>query len=505
MNQRHPDRAVSGSAAPAAQPAGASRWNYATIRNLLTAAVMAALGGCASAPDYHRPEVAMPAAWQSTLPFRAGTPGDATFKGAWWEIFGDERLNQLQQQSQSNNQNLALAAARLEQARAQATVSAAGLFPQVGLQAGATRQKTSADRPPAAPGAATPSVVQNNYQAGFAVSYEADLFGRVRSTAQAAAASAEQAAADFENVRLVISAELSADYFNLRELDAEIDVLLQGLALQQKAFDFIQARHELGAATGLDLAQQQSLLDASKTQLELLRTQRSQYEHAIATLTGTPAPSFRLEPAVVALKPPSLPVGVPSDVLQRRPDVASAERAVAAANANIGVARAAYFPSLILQANGGWDAAQMSNLFSAPSILWSLGGALTQNLFDAGKTDATVAFAKAGYSGAVASYRQSVLTAMQEVEDGVEGLAQLDRAHASAEASVRSSQRVLDLANDRYAGGVETYFDVITAQQTLLTNQRLAVQIRGKQMVSSVYLVKALGGGWHAPAQVAAK
>ena len=168
-----------------AVPQPASRWSYATARNLLTAAVMAALGGCASAPDYHRPEVAMPAAWQSTLPFRAGIPGDATFKGAWWEVFGDERLNQLQQHSQANNQNLALAAARLEQARAQATVSAAGLFPQVGLQAGATRQKTSADRPPAAPGAATPSVVQNNYQAGFAVSYEADLFGRVRSSAQA--------------------------------------------------------------------------------------------------------------------------------------------------------------------------------------------------------------------------------------------------------------------------------------------------------------------------------
>jgi NodT family efflux transporter outer membrane factor (OMF) lipoprotein len=378
------------------------------------------------------------------------------------------------------------------------------LYPQVGLQAGATRNKSSAERPPAAPGAATPSLLTNNYQAGFAVSYEADLFGRVRSNVQAARASAQQAAADFENVRLVISAELAADYFNLRELDAEIDVVLQSLALQQKAFDFIQARHELGAASGLDLAQQQSLLDASKTQLELLRNQRSQYEHAIATLTGTPAPSFRLAPAVVALTPPTLSLGLPSDVLQRRPDVAAAERAVAAANANIGVARAAYFPSLTLQANGGWDAAEMSKLFSAPSILWSLGGALTQNLFDAGKSDANVAFANAAYRGAVASYRQSVLNAMQEVEDGVEGLSQLGRAHALADASVRSSQRVLALANERYAGGVETYFDVITAQQTLLNNQRLAVQLRGKQMVSSVYLVKALGGGWHAPAQVAA-
>jgi len=475
-------------------------------RSAIVIGIAAALAGCAGAPEYHKPQIDMPAVWQSSEPFRVGSPNDNAIKGNWWEVFGDERLNQLEQLSQTNNQNLAAAAARLEQARAQATVSAAGLFPQVGLQAGANRQKTSADRPPSAPGSATPSLVQDNYQAGFAISYEADLFGRVRSTAQAGRAAAEQAAADFENVRLVMGAELAADYFNLRELDAEIDVLNQSIALQYKAFDFIQARHELGAATGLDLAQQQSLLDASKTQLELLRTQRSQYEHAIATLTGTPAPSFHLEPAVMALKPPALPVGVPSDVLQRRPDVASAERAVAAANANIGIARAAYFPTLTLQASGGWDAAQVGKLFDAPSILWSLGGAMTQTLFDAGKTDATVAIAKAGYTGAVATYRQSVLTAMQEVEDGVEGLAVLGRAHALSEASVRSSQRVLDLANDRYAGGVETYFDVITAQQTLLNNQRLAVQIRGKQMVSSVYLVKALGGGWQSPQmQVAAQ
>ena len=471
----------------------------------LSCALCAALAGCAGAPAYHPPEVATPATWQASAPFRTASPGDAALKGSWWEVFGDEHLNRLEQQSLAHSQTLAQAAARLEQARAQAAVTTAGLFPQLGLQTGASRSKSSAERPPSAPGGATPSLVTNNFQAGFAVSYEADLFGRVRSSVQAARASAEQAAADFENVRLILSAELAADYFNLRELDAEIEVVLQGLALQQKAFDFIQARHELGAASGLDLAQQQSLLDASRTQLELLRSQRSQYEHAIATLTGTPAPSFQLAPALVTLTPPTLPIGAPSDLLQRRPDIAASERAVAAANAAIGVARAAYFPSLTLQANGGWDAAEMGKLFSAPSILWSLGGALTQNLFDGGKADASTAFAQAAYRGAVANYRQSVLTAMQEVEDGVTNLTQLGRAQALAEATVRSAQRVLDLANERYAGGVETYFDVITAQQTLLNNQRLLVQLRGKQMVSTVYLVKALGGGWRAPEQVAAR
>ncbi|WP_295996655.1 efflux transporter outer membrane subunit, partial [Rugamonas sp.] len=458
-----------------------------------------ALAGCASAPDYQQPGVEMPAAWsdpRSAAPFHTGAPNDAAVKGDWWTLFDDAQLNQLARQTLERNQSLVVAASRLAQARAQVTVSSAGLFPAAQLQAGAGRTRSSADRPLASLTTANSSIVQNNYQLGFAVNYEADLFGRVGSTVANARATAEQAGADFENTRLVLLSELAADYFNLRELDAEIDVLNQGIVLQNKAFDFIDARHQLGASSGLDLAQQQSLLDASKTQLELLNTQRTQYEHAIATLAGTPAPSFKLAPAVVRLTPPALPVGLPSDVLQRRPDVASAERAVAAANAAIGIARAAYFPTIMLSGSGGWDSNTASTLFNAPSILWSLGGALTQTLFDAGKTGANVDIAKASYTGAVAGYRQSVLVAMQEVEDGVEGLAALERANTQADNAVRSSQRVLDLANDRYTGGVETYFDVITAQQTLLNNQRLAVQIRGKQMVSSVYLVKALGGGW---------
>ncbi|MFI4941421.1 MAG: efflux transporter outer membrane subunit, partial [Burkholderiales bacterium] len=216
-----------------------------------------------------------------------------------------------------------------------------------------------------------------------------------------------------------------------------------------------------------------------------------------ATMTGAPAPDFRLAPVATPLPlPPPLPAGLPSDVLQRRPDVASAERAMAAANANIGVARAAYFPTILLQPNGGWNSSQLGNLFSAPSIFWSLGAAATQNVFDAGKTRAGVKIAEASYNASVANYRQSVLVAMQEVEDGVSGMVLLGRAGSQAEASVRSSQRVLDLADDRYTGGLDTYLDVITAQQALLTSQRQAVQIHGQQMLTSVYLIKALGGGW---------
>jgi len=467
-----------------------------STRNLVLLSSAVLLAGCASGPDYKKPDVTLPAAWQANTPFHQGVPNDSALKGNWWELFQDAQLNQLEQQVIAQNQNLQVAAAHLEQARAQVTISKSGLFPQVGLQAGAAREKISADRPLAAYSEPNQSTVQNNYQLGFGVNYEADLFGQVRRTVESAQASAEQATADFENTRLVLMSELAADYFNLRELDAEIDVVRQGIALQERALEFITARHDLGIASGLDLAQQQALLDANKTQLDLLQNQRVQFEHALAAMTGVPAPDFKLAPQVVAMAPPPVPAGVPSDVLQRRPDVASAERAMAAANANIGVAKSAFFPTIMLQPSIGWDSNQMGNLLSAPSLLWSLGTAVTQTIFDAGKTTATVKIAESSYTAAVASYRQSVLVAMQEVADGIDGMTLLDRADKQAIASVRSSQRVLDLANDRYTGGLDTYLDVITAQQTLLTNQRQAVQIQGQQMLTSVYLVKALGGGW---------
>src|SRR3984893_2870345 len=278
-------------------------------------------------------------------------------------------------------------------------------------------------------------------------------------------------------------------------------VVRHSLQLERDALGFIESRHDLGFATGLDLAQQQALVEASATQLELLENQRAQFEHAIATLVGTPAPGFAITPALSTAALPLIPVGLPSDLLQRRPDVASAERSMAAANARIGVARAAYYPSIILGAgfgepNAGWQSNALATLFEAPSRLWSLGLSATQTLFDAGKTRANVRFATADYSAAVATYRQTVLTAMEEVENGITGLASLDRAVTEADASVTSAQQAFDLATARYKGGVDTYLEMITAQQVLLSNQRQAVQIQGQQFATAVYLVKALGGGW---------
>jgi multidrug efflux system outer membrane protein len=298
-----------------------------------------------------------------------------------------------------------------------------------------------------------------------------------------------------------LTAQLVTDYFALRELDAEIAVLRHSLQLQREALQFIESRHDLGFATGLDLAQQQALVDANATQLELLDLQRAQFEHAIATLVGTPAPNFAIPPAPSAAALPAIPAGLPSDLLQRRPDVASAERSMAAANARIGVARAAYYPSIQLGSNfggpnAGWQSRTLATLFEAPSRLWSLGLSATQTLFDAGKTRANVRIANADYSAAVATYRQTVLTAMEEVENGITGLASLDRAVTRADASVKSAQEAFDIATVRYRGGVDTYLEMITAQQALLSNQRQAVQVHGQQFATAVYLVKALGGGW---------
>jgi NodT family efflux transporter outer membrane factor (OMF) lipoprotein len=333
----------------------------------------------------------------------------------------------------------------------------------------------------------------------LSVSYEADLAGRVQRSVEGVRASAEQAAADLENTRLLLGADLATAYFNLRAVDIEIDVVARSLELQGRSLEFVRTRHDLGAASGLDLAQQQALVDTTRTQLELLRRQRGPYEHAIATLTGTPAPSFALAPDLRVLEPPVVPLGVPSDVLQRRPDVASAERAMAAANAQIGVASAAYYPSITLGPSVGAESRALATLFDAPSLVWSLGAQIVQPLFSGGRIDANVAVARANHEATVASYRRVVLTAMQEVEDGITGLAALERADRQAHTGVEPARRVLDLASARHEGGATTYLDVISAQQSLLAAERLAAQLAGQRLLTSVFLVKALGGAWDSP------
>jgi outer membrane protein, multidrug efflux system len=467
-------------------------------------AVAALAAGCAVGPDYHRPSAEVPPSWQPEAPWHEAAPGDTALKGDWWELFQDPQLNPLVEKALAGNQNLQVAAARLQQAQAQVTIARSALFPAVELSGSASRAKDSANRPLAAYSQPNQSTVQNDFLLGPSVNYELDLFGRVRREVEGARASAQQAEADFENTRLILMATLVSDYYSLREIDAEMAVVRRSLDLQQGALKFVSSRHELGFATGLDLAQQEALLDSSAAQLELLQNQRDQLQHAIATLVGTAAPSFTLASSTDVRPIPALPLGLPSDLLQRRPDVASAERAMAAANARIGVARAAYFPTVDLTPGFGvpsigWESNALASLFTAPSRLWSLGLSASQTLFDAGKTRANVRFADADYTAAVANYRQTVLTAMEEVENGITGLGSLERAEIQANASVRSAQRAFDIASERYRGGVDTYLDVITAEQTLLTNQRQAVQIQGQQFTTAVFLVKALGGGWSRP------
>ncbi|MEO7007961.1 MAG: efflux transporter outer membrane subunit, partial [Caldimonas sp.] len=379
------------------------------------------------------------------------------------------------------------------------------LFPQLNLSTRAARQRISANRPLSNYASPNFATVQNDFIASLGVSYEVDLAGRVQRSIEGAQAGAEQSAADFENTRLVLTTDLATSYYGLRATDTELDVLNRSIALQRRALGLVSARHDLGAVSGLEVAQQQALLDTTLTQVDVLRRQRGLFEHAIATLTGTAAPRFALAIDLREVTPPRVPLGVPSDVLERRPDVSSAERAMAAANAQIGVASAAFYPSVMLAPSVGTESRSLASVFDAPSLLWSLGVSLTQPLFDAGRLRANVDFAQGGYDATVANYRRVVLTAMQEVEDGITGVATLDSASTKARTAVASAQRVLDMATARYEGGAATYLDVITAQQSLLASDRLAAQLHGQRLLTSVFLVKALGGGWDGVPKVAAR
>src|SRR5580692_11786202 len=331
-----------------------------TVRRAVQAIAAAALtASCAVGPDYQRPAADVPPSWKPEAPWHEAAPGDTALKGSWWELFDDPALNPLVAKALASNQNLQVAAARLQQAQAQLTVARSALFPAIGISASASRSKDSANRPLAAYSEPNQSTVQNDFLLGPSVNYELDLFGRVRREVEGARASAQQAEADFENTRLLLTAQLVTDYFALRELDAELAVVRHSLDLQRDALGFIASRHDLGFATGLDLAQQQALVEAAATQMELLDNQRAQFEHAIATLVGTPAPGFVIPAAPATASLPDIPVGLPADLLQRRPDVASAERSMAAANARIGVARAAYYPNI-----------ELGTIFGEPSAGW---------------------------------------------------------------------------------------------------------------------------------------
>ena len=473
------------------------------MRRTSLAAVLAllALGsGCTVGPRYSRPSAPAPApdAWKTQPPWQQAAPQDAIPKGAWWQVFHDPTLDGYEQQVLQANQTLLAARDRLDQARSLARVATADLFPQLSTDPSAVRERGSGNRPLNGVVQPVRPYTQNVFTVPFSLSYEADLFGRVRRNVEAANASLQSTAADLQNVQLVLTAELAADYFSLRELDAEFQVVQESVGYQRRGLDLVNNRHEGGVASGLEVAQQSALLDATRSQLALVQQSRAQYEHAIAVLLGQPASNLVLPAAPWRALAPSIPLGVPSDVLERRPDIASAERRMAYQNAQVGIARTAFYPHITLSGSGGWESTDIASLVNAPSLFWSLGADALQPIFQGGRNRANLAAARAAYDQSVATYRQSVLTAFQEVEDGISNLSTLTQAIATQRAAVEDARRALAIANNRYVGGVTSYLDVITAQTTLLSSERLETQLLGQQMISSVYLVKALGGGWDA-------
>lgn len=470
-------------------------------RILLLIAVPLLCVACASVgPDYKRPQIAdMPAGWKTEPAWQAATPADAIPKKEWWKAFGDKQLDELEANCLKDNLSLKVAVARLDQALAQSNAHGAAAVPTVDLNAGASRGQLSSNRPLVAYNFPNQSIAQNDFTPNLTVSYEVDWLGRVRRDIESARASAEQAAADRENVRLVLTAQVASAYFQLRQLDEEIGYLTISVASQEKVLELTRVRHEYGLAAESDVALQSALAESSSAQLELLKNQRKQSEDLLATLTGVPASSFNLSTGTLPVTPPDIPIGLPAKLLERRPDIASAERAMAAANAQIGVAKAAYFPSLILMpAVGGLESNGLSNLFSAPSLVWSVGVQATQNLFDGGKNSAGVDYAQAGYVAALANYRQSVLVAIQEAQDSLSTLHGLDAARQKQDAAVRNQNKAYEITLLRYKEGLDNALTLATVEQNQLATLRIQSQIRGSQFLSAVSLLKALGGGWQA-------
>jgi NodT family efflux transporter outer membrane factor (OMF) lipoprotein len=472
------------------------------------AALLALAAGCAVGPRYSRATAPTPApdAWKTQPPWQQAAPKDSIPKGAWWQIFHDSELNAYERQLLQANQSLAAARDRLSQARSLARVATADMFPQLVTDPSALRERGSGNRPlngslpPVVNGVVQPIApyTQNVYALPFSLSYEVDLFGQVRHNVEAANASLQSTAADLQNVQLVLTAELAADYFTLRELDAEWQVVKDSVGYQQKGLDLVNRRHEGGIASGLEVAQQKALLDSTLSQVALVQQSRAQYEHAIAVLLGQAASNLSLPNTPLHATPPPVPLGVPSDLLERRPDISTAERQMAYQNAEVGIARSAFYPHITLSGNGGWQSMNLAPLLNTPSLFWSLGADALEPVFEGGRNRARLAATRAAYDQSVANYRQSVLTAFQEVEDGISNLSTLSQALATQSAAVDDARSALTIANNRYIGGATSYLDVITAQTVLLNSQRLETQLLGEQMVSAVYLVKALGGGWDA-------
>lgn len=477
----------------------------AALASIAMAALLAGLAGCTVGPNYKRPAAAVPAKWDVPEPWRESAPKDSTPKGEWWSVFHDDDLNALEKEALAENQTIKISIAHLEQARAAAAIQIATLFPTLGVAPSVERQRLSGNRPPNSSIPVTAPVTENSYTIPFTVSYEVDLFGQRRRNIEAAEAAYQASAADLENVRLLVTSQVAGDYFTLRELDSELGILNRTVEALRRGLELVNSRHQGGVASGLDVAQEETLLDSTRTQAILLLQQRKQFEDALAVLVGRPAPEFHNPSRELSEEPPDLNAGLPSDLLERRPDIAEAERQMAVANAQIGVARSAYYPSLNLFGQGGWQSADITKIVNVPSLFWAIGANAAENIFTGGARRAQVQFAKAGYDQNVASYRQTVLSAFQEVQDDLTGLTVLTEARQAQQQTVDAARRSLDISSDRYKGGLVSYLDVVTAQQNLLLDEQELAVIQGQRLVTSVLLVKALGGGWDASSLAAAQ
>jgi NodT family efflux transporter outer membrane factor (OMF) lipoprotein len=463
------------------------------------------LSGCNFAPRYQRPATPAPAAFKELGPdgaqavdgWKTAAPDDNALRGKWWEIFGDAQLNTLEDQVNISNQTVAAALANFLAARAVVKQNRAQFFPAVTADPSVTRSRQSSLRGGSAGRTITGGGnTFTEFSLPIDASWEPDLWGRVRNTVKASGFEAQASLADLENTRLTVQSELAVDYLEIRALDAQEKLLNDAVNAYSESLRLTQVRHETGIASDQDVAQAEIQLNSTAAQATDIGIQRAQFEHAIAVLIGKAPAEFAISNEPLETKPTAVPFGVPSALLERRPDIAAAERRVAAANAQIGVARSAYFPNVTLSASGGYQSSSTVNLFSGPALVWSLGAAATQTIFDAGYKFAVTEQAKAQYQGLVANYRQTVLSAFQNVEDNLAALRLLSREIQQEDAAVASAQRYLNLASDRYKLGIDSYLNVITAQTTLLANQRTAVTLRLSQMTATVQLIKAVGGGW---------
>lgn len=461
------------------------------------------LSGCMVGPKYVKPTVPLAPNYKEATAetsnfkeddnWQPAKPADTALRGDWWTIFGDTQLNQLEPKIAAENQDLKAAEARFRQARALIQYNRSGLSPTIGVSPFAGGERESANRPYFT----TTSSSLADLQLPLDLNYEVDLWGRIRHGINAAREEAQASAADMQTALLSLQSELAIDYFEARSADAEEKLLKDTVKDYEDAYRITNNRFEGGVAPQSDVDQARTQLEAARVEASDVTLLRAQYEHAIAVLLGQPPATFSLAATPLNARPPAIPVGLPSELLQRRPDIAAAERRVAEANDRIGIARAAYFPTLSLSAAAGYESTALTSLLSRSSFLWAVGPTLSQTLFDAGRRRSVSEQANAAYDETVASYRQTSLTAFQQVEDNLTALRVLNQEAQHQHQATQAAQSAQQIFNNRYVGGIDTYLQVVTAQTTALINERNDIDIMRRQMDASVLLIKALGGGWN--------